>query len=165
MKTLVIVVTIIGLSAVIGSIIIGKLMFDGKVVDAPYETGLRYDELEALKAELALEILNKNLITGENELVFTLKDKYGRPITDPQITLIISRPYSTRDDREYPVSFAGEGRYSSKVQFPFYGYWDIKIRLIYNWKPVILERRVYVEHLQSKRIEGPSPMRNKNFPL
>ncbi len=157
MKTLVIVVTIIGLSAVIGSIIVGKLMFDGKVVDAPYETGLRYDELEALKAELDLEILNKNLITGENELVFILKDKYGRPLTDPQITLIISRPSTTRYDREYPVSFAGEGRYSSKVLFPFYGYWDIKIRLSYNWKPVILEKRVYVEHPQSKRREGPSP--------
>lgn len=157
MKKLVIVVTIIGLSAVIVPIIVGKLMFDGKVVEAPYETGLRYDELEALKAELDLEFLNKNLITGENELVFTLRDKYGRPLTDPQITLIISRPSTTRYDREYPVSFAGEGRYSSKVLFPFYGYWDIKIGLIYNWKPVILEKRVYVEHPQSKRREGPSP--------
>lgn len=149
MKTLVIVVTIIGLSAVIGSIIVGTLTFDGKVVESPYETGLRYDELEDIKAELSLEIVNKDLTIGENDVVFTLKDKYNRPITDPQTTLMISRPSTNKFDREYQISFVEPGRYRAKVFFPVYGYWDIKIGFIYNWKPIILEKRVYIEEPRS----------------
>lgn len=145
MKTLVIVVIIIGLSAVMGSIIIGRFVFDGKVVDAPYETGLRYDEIEALRAQLNFDIENRNLSIGDNEIIFTLKDKYVRPITDPQIRLIISRPSTFAYDREYPVYFVESGKYKTRVQFPLHGYWDIKVSIIYNWKPVILEKRVYIE--------------------
>jgi nitrogen fixation protein FixH len=144
MKALVIIVTIIGLSAVIGSLIVGKAVFDGKVVDKPYETGLLYDEIEKAKKELRFEVLNKELKTGKNEVLFTLKDHLDRPITDPQMVFMISRPSTTRYDREFQFSYAGEGRYKAEVYFPLHGYWDIRLKLLRDWKPVVIEKRVYV---------------------
>ncbi len=146
MKALVIIVIIIGLSAVIGSIIVGKAVFDGKVVDMPYETGLAYDEIEKAKKELRFEVLNKELKVGMNEVLFTLKDNNDRPITDPQMVFMISRPSTTRYDSEFTYYFAGEGRYRAEVYFPLHGYWDIRLKLLRDWKPVIIEKRVYVNH-------------------
>lgn len=144
MKALVIIVTIIGLSAVIGSIIVGRMVFEGKVVDKPYETGLRYDEMEKAKEELRFELVNKKFHKGKNEIIFLLADSLGRPITEPHINFILSRPSTSKYDRGYQVSFIEPGKYKVKVDFPLYGYWDIKIQLTWNWKSVILERRIYV---------------------
>ncbi|GAB4543497.1 MAG: hypothetical protein Fur0020_12980 [Thermodesulfovibrionia bacterium] len=144
MKTLVIIVTIIGLSAVIGSIIVGTMVFEGKVTERPYETGLRYDEMEKAKEEIIFDIETKDLKKGENELIFTLKDKEGRPITDPQLTLKVSRPSTALYDRQYPLNFNSPGRYSARVSFPLHGYWDIKIEFLWHWRPVMIEKRVYV---------------------
>lgn len=147
MKTLVIIVTIIGLSAVVGSVIVGRMVFEGKVVDKPYETGLRYDELEKTKTELRFELVNKKFHKGENDIIFLLTDSLERPITEPHLILIISRPSTETYDREYKVSFIGPGKYKVKVDFPLYGYWDIKVYLTWDWKSVILEKRIYVnEH-------------------
>lgn len=145
MKTLVIIVTIIGLSAVVGSIIVGRMVFEGKVVDKPYETGLRYDEMEKLRAELRLELINKEFHRGENEIIFLLKDSLGKPIAEPHLIFIISRPSTTTYDREYQISFIDSGKYKVKVDFPLYGYWDIRVNLTRNHKPVILEKRIYVK--------------------
>lgn len=145
MKALVIIIIIIGLSAVIGSIIVGSMVFDGKVVDKPYETGLIYDEIQKVKSELRFEILNKEFKKGNNEAIFILKDHLGRPKKDPQIVFMISRPSTIRYDREVPLSYIGDGRYRAEVHFPFHGYWDMKVILLNEQIPIILERRVYVE--------------------
>jgi len=144
MKALVIIVTIIGLSAVIGSLIVGTAVFDGKVIDKPYETGLAYDEIENAKRELRFDVLNKELKKGRNEVFFTLRDHLDRPIADPQMVFMISRPSTTRYDREFQYYYAGEGRYRAEVYFPLHGYWDIRLKLLKDWKPVIIEKRVYV---------------------
>lgn len=145
MKTLVIIVTIIGLSAVIGSIIVGKSVFEGKVVDKPYEMGLRYDEIEKARASVIFEILNRRIHSGENDIVFTIKER-DKQILDQQIEgLIISRPSTSVYDRRYPVNFVSPGRFSAKVNFPMHGYWDIKIVSRWDGKTVNLEKRVYVE--------------------
>lgn len=149
MKTLVIIVTLIGLSAVVGAIIVGSMVFEGKVVDKPYETGLRYDEIEKLKLEIRLELLNKRLYTGKNEIIFILTDNLNKPITDNRLSLMISRTSTTLYDREYRISPVEPGRYRAVVDFPFYGYWAIKVGLIRNGIPLILEKRVYVNKDQS----------------
>ena len=50
MKAALIIVTLIGLSAVIGAVIVGRSTFDGTVVDRPYERGLEYDAVQREKA-------------------------------------------------------------------------------------------------------------------
>lgn len=153
MKTLVTVVTIIGLSAMIGSIIVGRMVFEGKVIDKPYETGLRYDEMEKAKAELSFKMVNKEFHKGENEIFFLLEDSLGRPVTEPHPVFIISRPATTIYDRQYKVSLVGQGKYMVKVDFPLYGYWDIRISITKEGKSVILEKRIYVHepNIQSHR--------------
>lgn len=143
MKILVIIVTIIGLSAVIGSIIVGKMVFEGKIVDKPYETGLRYDEMEKAKGELRFELINREFHKGENEIIFLLKDSLERPITEPHLVFSISRPSTTKYDREYQVSFIAPGKYMAKVNIPLIGYWDIRISFLKDGKTIVLERRIY----------------------
>jgi nitrogen fixation protein FixH len=155
MKVLVIIVTVIGLSAVAGSIIVGILVFDGKVVEHPYETGLIYDETERTKSEIKLEILNRGFHKGENQIVFTIKDRNNMPIIQDskfkiqdsksqQIKLVISRPSTTRYNREVPLVYVAEGKYRADVVFPLQGLWDLELKLMRNGKPVSLEKRVYV---------------------
>ncbi|MFN3740250.1 MAG: FixH family protein [Thermodesulfovibrionales bacterium] len=143
MKTLVIIVTIIGLSAVIGSIIVGRMVFEGKVVDKPYETGLRYDEMEKAKGELRFELLNTDFHVGSNDIIFTLKDNLDRAIADSHITLILSRPSTRLYDSEYEVNLIEPGKYKAKVNIPLQGHWDVKIRFIYKGQPLDLEKHIY----------------------
>lgn len=143
MKTLVIIVTIIGLSAVVGSIIVGRMVFEGKVVDKPYETGLRYDEIEKARTLFVFEILNKEFHRGDNDIIFTIKDTSGKVVTDTNVIFALSRPSTTVYDREYNVNLVGS-RYMAKVNIPLKGYWDVRIRFTMEGKPVVLEKRVYV---------------------
>ncbi|MCX7793854.1 MAG: FixH family protein [Thermodesulfovibrionales bacterium] len=145
MKALVIIVTIIGLGAVAGSIIVGRMVFDGKVVEKPYETGLIYDEIERAKSEMELEILNPVFRKGENELLFMIKDRKGNVPEESRIKLTVGRPYTASFDREYMVNLTGPATFRAKVDFPLYGYWDIRVSLTNNQKPVILEKRIFVE--------------------
>lgn len=148
MKILVTLVIIIGLSAIVGSIFIGKIVFDGKVVENPYETALRYDETMALRSKLILEMENRRLSVGENDIIFILSDSLGMPITDPKIKLMISRPYTTAYDKEYHVSMIEKGKYRAKIRFPLYGHWDIMIKFNYEQRHVNLKKRIYVEKVK-----------------
>lgn len=143
MKTLVIIVTIIGLFAVIGSVIVGMMVFEGKVVDKPYETGLRYDELEKAKEELRFELLNTDFHVGSNDIIFILKDNLDKAITDSQLTLILSRPSTGLYDSEYKVDLIEPGRYRAKVNIPLKGHWDVKIRFLYKGQNLDLEKHIY----------------------
>lgn len=143
MKTLVIIVTIMGLSAVIGSIIVGRMVFEGKVVDKPYETGLRYDEIEKAKAELRFDLLNSDFRVGENEIIFTLKDNAGRSVIDSHIALIITRPSTGLYDRQYRVDLIEPGKYRTRINLLLQGHWDINIRFLYKGQPLDLEKRIY----------------------
>ncbi len=143
MKALVVIVTIIGLSAVIGSIIVGKMVFEGKVVDKPYETGLRYDEMEKTKARFIFKLLNKEFHAGDNDIIFSIMDTSGIAVTDPHIILTLSRPSTTTYDREYRVNFIESGKYTARIRIPVAGYWDMKIRFIHDSQTVILEKRIY----------------------
>lgn len=145
MKALVIIVTIIGLSAIVGSIIVGKMVFDGKVVDKPYEMGLRYDEMEREKEDLRFEILNRELYTGENVIIFTVSDIRNGYIKDQYVEFFISRPHTSKYDRKYKADLVESGRYKAKVLFPLFGYWDLKIKIKKDEKTVILEKKVYVK--------------------
>ncbi len=145
MKILVIIVTVIGFVAVIGSVIVGKMMFDGKVMEHPYEAGLRYDEIQKAKARVRFEILTNKLHRGENDIVFLLTDVYGRPIHDSSIVFIISRASSTLYDRKYRPQVIEPGKFLVRAKFPLYGYWDVKVEFMMDSKNLMVDKRIFIE--------------------
>jgi len=47
MKVLIVLIVIIGLAAVLSTILIGDRLFDGTVVDKPYDRGVNWDKIQA----------------------------------------------------------------------------------------------------------------------
>ena len=113
MKTLISSVVIVGLSAVIGAVVIGIKSFDGTVTVKPYEEGLAWDE--AHKVKLNSDILKM----GENNLQFTLLDKHGASLDlSSAVSLNISRPSTDAYDKTVDVQKLG-GRKGDRLLFLF----------------------------------------------
>jgi nitrogen fixation protein FixH len=147
MKTLIVTVTVIALVAVIGSIIVGERAFDGLVVEKPYDKGLQWDRDHTEKAGLGWNVFikNRNLHTGDNDLIFSVLDKGGKPVEDVMATVLVTRPSTTAYDKYYEPSAQGNGTYKISVHFPLYGYWYVRINVAHERKNIVFEEKVYAE--------------------
>lgn len=147
MKTLIIAVTIIALAAVAGSIIVGERVFDGLVVEKPYDKGLLWDKTRSDETELGWNtvIRSRILRTGDNDVIFSVLDKEGKPLEGALVTVLISRPSTTAYDKYYEPSIQGDAPYKASVHFPLYGYWDLEISVRRENKEVVFQERIYVE--------------------
>jgi nitrogen fixation protein FixH len=147
MKILIITVTLIALAAVVGSIIVGEKVFDGLVVEKPYDKGLQWDKTRKEKAELGWNavIKKRTFHTGNNDVVFNVLDKDGSPLAGALVTIIISRPSSSAYDKYYETATRGDGIYKASINFPLNGYWDVKINVTQKKRNVVFEEKVYVE--------------------
>ena len=147
MKILIILVTIVALSAVIGSVIVGEKVFDGLVVEKPYEKGLQWDKTRNEKTELGWNVVLKNraFSAGENDVIISVFDKDGRPLAGAQAIITISRPATTAYDKNYETTLLGVGSYKVKANFPLYGYWDLKVTVSHDKKSAVYEEKVYVK--------------------
>ncbi|MBI5055190.1 MAG: FixH family protein [Nitrospirae bacterium] len=148
MKILIIIVSIIALSAVGGSIIVGEKMFDGVVVEKPYEQGLLWDRIQDSKSELGWSavINNGKIKTGDGEVSISVFDKEGKPLSDATVSLIVSRPSTNAYDKDYKTVKLHEGLYTAAVNFPLYGYWDMKIHVGRKGKDALLEERIFADN-------------------
>jgi len=148
MKILISIVVIVGLIAVAGAVVVGVRSFDGTVTTKPYEEGLVWDETRKERAERGWSVkLNTGIFkVGENDLQFTLLDKQGALLDlHAAVSLNLSRPSTYAYDRAFDVKKIEGGLYRASVNFPLYGYWDIKIDLIKNDKKIEFKERVFVE--------------------
>jgi len=144
-KTLLIIVSIIGLAAVIGAIVVGRSTFDGIVVDKPYERGLTYDaaQQERETSGWVVDIIDPPLVVGRNELIISATDRKGSPLPDAEISLTISRPSSAAYDRTYAAARTTRGQFRAEIELPLYGHWDVKVRVKADGKDIIFERKVF----------------------
>ena len=147
MKTLIIAISVIALSAVIATIIIGNETFDGIVVEKPYEQGLLWDKIRDRKIESGWKavINNRKINTGNAEISISVFDKSGKPLSDASVSLVVSRPATTLYDRNYETVRQSDNSYAAKVFFPLFGYWDLKINVAKKGESVIFEKRIFAE--------------------
>jgi len=147
MKTLIIAVTIIALSAVVGSVIVGKKVFDGTVEEKPYEQGLLWDKIRSTKYESGWSAVvnNRKINKGENEVSISVFDKYGKPLSDASVSILVSRPSTAAYDRNYETLRRSDNSFAAKVYFPLFGYWDLKIKVAKKGESVIFEERIFAE--------------------
>lgn len=147
MKILIIMVVIIGVAAVAGSIFVGVQSFDGIVTEHPYETGLMWDEIQRKKDEFgwSVEIANRDLRTGGNDLEISVMDRNGKPVTGSSVSVMISRPSTSTYDKHVKSIQTGKGVFISPVTFPLFGYWDIEVNVTRAGENLLFEKRIYVE--------------------
>lgn len=147
MKILIFIVVLIGILAILSPFIVGRSVFDGVVIDHPYERGLSWDETRREKAALGwqVHIGTKAYRVGQNAVAFSVIDKGGRPLPDAQVHLAISRPSSITYDRVFPVVKEAQGRYRAAVQLPLYGIWDLRITIAKEEKKVLFEERIFAQ--------------------
>ncbi|MBI5076463.1 MAG: FixH family protein [Nitrospirae bacterium] len=151
MKFLIIIVSIIGIGAVIGAVVVGTRTFDGTVVDKPYERGLSYDAVHHEKEASGwqVEILNKDLATGKNNILISVLDRNGRPATDAEVSVIVSRPSTPSYDKTYKAE-AEKGQFRITAELPLYGYWDAKILVSDKARTVTFEKTLFAERVNLK---------------
>jgi nitrogen fixation protein FixH len=151
MKALLIIVTIIGLAAVIGAIIVGRSTFDGTVVDRPYERGLEYDAVlkERDASGWSVRIVTPSFRVGRNDLVIEVTDRQGLPLEVTGLSVTISRPSSAAYDRTYRTTGTDAGRFKTEINLPLYGYWDAKMHVVQKNTTITFENRIFAE--QEKR--------------
>jgi len=150
-RALIVLVIIIGLAAVAGSLIVGSRTFDGKVTERPYETGLAWDRLQKEKeaSGLSFSLKNKEYTLGENEVIFAVLDREGKPFTGVVRSLVVSRPATASYDRTYPLASPQHGLYRLPVHLPLPGYWDLKAQILHQGRELLFEERIYA---------GPAPL-------
>jgi len=145
-KKLLVLVTFIGMAAVMGAIVVGKYTFDGTVADNPYEKGLLWDaeQKERESSGWKVDIQPPSPTVGRNELHIHVRDRAGKTIT-AQVMLTVSRPSSKQYDRQYTALLTEKGSSAVQVDLPLYGYWDLDIRVTAEGKSILLQKTVFAE--------------------
>ena len=122
MKTLIITVTIIALASVAGSIIVGIKTKDSLVVENPYETGLKWDELQREKAGSGWQIrfdVNPKPVKAMSDLVFAVTVKDGNtPVTDAKVNLDLTMPGMFMGVNRPVLKHVKDGRYEGTGILP-----------------------------------------------
>lgn len=146
MKKLLVMVSIIGIAAVIGAIVVGTSTFDGTVVETPYEKGLAWDveQNERISSGWTVGILPLSPRVGMNDLHVTVTDETEKPLPG-KVVLIVSRPSSKAYDREYRTGRNEKGSYDATIELPLYGYWDLDIRVTAAGKTISFRRTLFAE--------------------
>jgi len=153
MKTLISMVIMIGLIATAGSVIVGLKSFDGIVTEHPYETGILWDVIRKKKDDLGwrIDMKNRDFRTGENDIIISVLDKYDKPLAGSAITVMISRPATSAYDRYFHTIKLKEGLFRSMINFPLYGYWDVRIKVDQDKNNISFEQKIFAEKKGRKR--------------
>jgi nitrogen fixation protein FixH len=127
MKYLLAAVVVIGLTAVVGAVLVGTSVFDGTVVDNPYERGLAWDRELARQRDsgLQVDLVGSSFSTGANEVVIRILDARGEPLVTDGVKVKATRAASSAYDRTYSASLREDGTYLASVELPLRGRWDL----------------------------------------
>jgi nitrogen fixation protein FixH len=146
-RTVIIIISIIAIAATIGTIAVGMKIFDGVVVDNPYEAGLAWDETYQNKVALGwdLKVRNSAFRTGSNELFLEVLDQKGQKLDNAAVQVTTSRPSTRAYDKTYLAVKTQDGRYRTSIDLPLLGSWDLKIAVSRDKDRCSFTNRIYAE--------------------
>ena len=138
------IIFLIGFITIAPSIFIGIKYFDGKVVEQPYETGLKYDEDKKLIADngLDLDVLSCSSMNNVVNLQFILDKNSDVDLTEQEF--YITRPASDHNIQKLDTKMADEGVYESVVTLNTKGYHILKAKGKLNGQEVSLQKSFYI---------------------
>jgi nitrogen fixation protein FixH len=158
MKVLILAITILVLAAIAATVIVGVKSYDGVVTEHPYAEGLKWSEERKQKAELGwkVEILNKELTTGRNELRVRVKNRRGQDQTGRLLSLLRTRSFTSRYDKDYDLHGAPKDPLRVPLEFPLSGRWVLKFRMRTPLGEEVFEKKVFVKRVGSDEAKDPS---------
>jgi nitrogen fixation protein FixH len=138
-------ISIIAVAATIGTIAVGMKIFDGVVVENPYEAGLAWDETRQNKAALGWSVFLRNSLfkTGRNQLTLEALDRNGRQLKNAVVQVTVSRPSTRAYDKNYLAIKTLDGKFQADVDFPLFGTWDLKIDVSSDKDRCSFTNRIY----------------------
>jgi nitrogen fixation protein FixH len=152
MKTLLVVVTVIGLGAVAATVIVGLRVFDGVVVDQPYERGVSWDaeRIRREKSGLETSIDPGSFRKGLNEMVFHVVTSGGLPVEHDRVSLRVSRFETREHSREYEARKGEDGALTAPVYLPLAGRWEVTVTVEAEEGPLEFRHEIYAQSSPGK---------------
>lgn len=147
MRTLLVFIALTAVGAVIGAIVVGSMVFDGTVVEDPYEQGIAWDEVRKRReaSGLTVTLAASSYRRGRNDVVVEVSTRPGDPVGEDDLSLRVSRPSSADYDRTYGAARQEDGRYGAVVDLPLRGSWEITVLVDRGGAPLEFPREIYVE--------------------
>jgi nitrogen fixation protein FixH len=152
MKYILIVVVIIGMSAIIGAIVVGEKSFEGIVVQHPYDEGLKRDAIIKAHQRLGWELVltHQSYTVGHAEIGVRLLQADKKPLAGADVSLVVSRPNTDKYDRSYSAHEIYPGVYRADVDFALYGYWDLEFTIRKGKDELPFTKRIFAEQIEPK---------------
>jgi nitrogen fixation protein FixH len=147
MRTVIIIISIIALAATVGTIAVGMRIFDGIVVENPYDAGLAWDETLRNKAALGWDLRLRNDVFkfGRNELSLEALDRNGRQLDNAVVSVTTSRPSTRAYDKTYQAVRTPDGKFRASIDLPLFGSWDLKVEVGRDKDHCSFNNRIYAE--------------------
>ncbi|WP_456432545.1 FixH family protein [Nitratifractor sp.] len=65
-----------------------------------------------------------------NTVTYRVTDKAGNPVDDANVTLLLTRPFTEKEDQHFTLTHTGNGIYRvEKVSIPHYGRYILRVRV------------------------------------
>jgi hypothetical protein len=146
MKATLVLVTLLGLGAVVGAVVVGSLVFDGTVVDHPYERGVAWDDDRARHeaSGVTVSLVTSSFREGDNDLVLRAHDRSGTPLDDAKLSLRIGRISTGAYDRSYIAPRRENGTYGVSVDLPLKGRWAVTVLVERGGEPLEFRHEITV---------------------
>ncbi|MRI58346.1 MAG: hypothetical protein C6H99_02450 [Epsilonproteobacteria bacterium] len=89
-------------------------------------------DLDRMKREFyrkyRLKFLTKQLSFPDAKVVFVITDKDGKPVKEAKVTVLFTRPFTTKQDIKVEARFH-DGHYIATATLPAQGRWDVILRI------------------------------------
>jgi nitrogen fixation protein FixH len=129
MKTLIAVVSALGLGAVVGAVVVGTRSFEGTVVDHPYEHGLSWDRDHARRRDSGLKVRLRNTTfpSGPGRAAFTISGAAAGRLGDRDVSVRVRRPETAEHQQVTPARRRPDGSWEAAVHLPVTGRWELAV--------------------------------------
>ena len=136
MKTVIWLIIAMGITAVVGAVVVGNIYRDDEVVDNAYEKGLNWDKERNRMRELGWSVQASSIVIKDKraQLVLAMKDRDGAALTLPleSIRVSASRPAGGIANIPCTISRTDNAHIKALCELGAYGKWDFIIDVVTN---------------------------------
>ncbi len=147
MRIFLLVIVGVVIAATVAMIVIGSRTFEGTVVKDPYETGLRWDEIQRQRRESGWDVslLSRHVRTGRTDVALSVRDRNGRPLAGAVVQVQLRGPASSGTMSTARAEERNDGNYHAVLEIPERGPWTTTITVTRDGRSVAFEDTLFVE--------------------
>ena len=116
----------------------------GVVTDNAYQKGLEYNQTIASEEAQKLLGWSSTIQLDSDTLIFALSDANGNSIKGAKVIAYASRPTQAGHDIQVVLTPKG-ANYTSQLNLPFKGQWDIKVLATWKQQPYQTSKRIILK--------------------